>query len=67
MKNHYKFVNWVIDQSLDSNYRLVTDITALSQKRSEIESFSEYKIRLKIQKFLLKYRHYFITDLLAKK
>jgi hypothetical protein len=65
-KNHYKLVNWVIDESLDSNYRLVTDITALNAKRSELESFEQYKARLKMQKLLMKYRYMFITDLTSK-
>jgi len=65
-KQHFRFVNWVIDESLDSNYRLVTDITALNAKRSELESFEQYKARLKMQKLLMKYRYMFITDLAAK-
>ena len=62
-KNHYKFVTWVIDESLDSNYRLVTDITALSSERSEIETFAQYKNRLKMQRMFKKYRYMFTTDL----
>ena len=62
-KNHYKFVTWVIYESLDSNYRLVTDITALSSERSEIETFAQYKNRLKMQRFFKKYRYMFTTDL----
>jgi hypothetical protein len=65
-KNHYKFVTWVIDESLDSNYRLVTDITALSSERSEIETFAQYKNRLKMQRMFKKYRYMFTTDISAK-
>lgn len=62
-KNHYKFVTWVIDESLDSNYRLVTDITALSSERSEIETFAQYKNRLKMQRMFKKHRYMFTTDI----
>jgi hypothetical protein len=65
-KNHYRFVNWVIDESLDSNLGLVNDITALPNKRSDIESFEQYKIRQKMQRALLKYRYMFTTNITSK-
>ena len=65
-KKHYKFVNWIIDESLDSNLKLVNDITTLPNKRSDIESFEEYKVRQKMQRLLMKYRYMFTTDLSNK-
>ena len=65
-KNHYRFVNWVIDESLDSNLSLVNDITALPNKRSDIESFEQYKMRQKMQRALLKYRYMFTTNITSK-
>lgn len=65
-KNHYRFVNWVIDESLDSNLGLVNDITALPNKRSDIESFEQYKLRQKMQRALLKYRYMFTTNITSK-
>jgi hypothetical protein len=65
-KKHFKFVNWVIDESLDSNLKLVNDITALSNKRSDLESFEEYKVRQKMQRLLMKYRYMFTTDISTK-
>ena len=65
-KKHYKFVNWVIDESLDSNLKLVSDITALASKRSDIETYEQYKGRQKMQRLLLKYRYMFTTDISSK-
>jgi hypothetical protein len=65
-KKHFKFVNWVIDESLDSNLKLVNDITVLSNERSNLESFEEYKIRQKMQRLLMKYRYMFTTDISTK-
>ena len=65
-KNHYRFVNWVIDESLDSNLSLVNDITVLPNKRSDIESFEQYKMRQKMQRALLKYRYMFTTNITSK-
>jgi hypothetical protein len=62
-KKHYKFVNWVIDESLDSNLGLVNDITTLPNKRSDIETYEQYKMRQKMQRALLKYRYMFTTDI----
>jgi hypothetical protein len=62
-KRHFKFINWVIDQSLDSNLKLVNDITTLPNNRHNLESFEEYKIRQKMQRLLIKYRYMFTTDL----
>lgn len=65
-KKHFKFVNWVIDESLDSNLKLVDDITTLSNERSDLESFEEYKIRQQMQRLLMKYRYMFTTDISTK-
>lgn len=65
-KKHFKFVNWVIDESLDSNLKLVNDITTLSNKRSNLESFEEYKVRQKMQRLLMEYRYMFTTDISTK-
>lgn len=65
-KQHFRFVNWIIDESLDSNLKLVNDITTLSNKRSDVESFEEYKTRQKMQRLLMKYRYMFTTDISTK-
>ena len=65
-KQHFKFINWIIDESLDSNLRLVNDITTLSNERSELETYEEYKTRQKMQRLLMKYRYMFTTDLATK-
>jgi hypothetical protein len=65
-KQHFRFVNWIIDESLDSNLRLVNDISALPNKRSDVETFEEYKSRQKMQRLLMRYRYMFTTDLASK-
>jgi glutamate racemase len=65
-KQHFKFVNWVIDESLDSNLKLVNDITTISNERSNLESFEEYKSRQKMQRLLMRYRYMFTTDISTK-
>jgi hypothetical protein len=62
-KKHFKFVSWVIDESLDSNLKLVNDITTLPNERSSLESFEQYKTRQQMQRLMMKYRYMFTTDI----
>ena len=62
-KKHFKFVSWIIDESLDSNLKLVNDITTLSNERSHLETFEQYKIRQQMQRLMMKYRYMFTTDI----